>query len=245
MTDVIYCAQKIRIVVWFEMRLEEFMSIHRHLILIRIKDLHISVFIQCLHTFKQRIWCQFIIMICKRNIITRCNLNRSICIFRNLQWFLMRHYFNPLIRCCKWFKQTGDWWICPIWQTKLPVRICLLFDRLNQLSKIFFLCFIQWDHNGNLWLKIKFFSSLTFQFLRSRKMSDDPLLIWNFPGRCRSDLSCNFSDKSGTSLCFPVTDSFFCIFFDFFPDHHRLLQRNHMHRFCISGIKNNVNNFAF
>ena len=63
------------------MWLEELVSVHRHLIFIRIQNLRLRLLIQCFHTFIQRMCRQFIIMIGKYHKLTRCRLDRSIRIF--------------------------------------------------------------------------------------------------------------------------------------------------------------------
>ena len=108
MADIVYGTEKIRVVIWFEMRLEELMSIHRHLIFIRIQNTDPAVFIQSLDALKQCMWCQFIVMICKSDVIPRCDLDSCIGIPRDLKLLVMRNYFDTFIRCCKLLKESCD-----------------------------------------------------------------------------------------------------------------------------------------
>ena len=80
MTDIIYRTEQIWVIIWFKMRLEEFMPIHGHLIFIRIQNTDLSVFVQSLDTLKQCVRCKLIIMIRKSNIITCGDLDSRICI---------------------------------------------------------------------------------------------------------------------------------------------------------------------
>lgn len=73
MADIVYGTEKIRVIIWFEMRLEELMSVHRHLIFIGIQNTDPAVFIQSLDALKQCMRCQFIVMICKSDVIPRCD----------------------------------------------------------------------------------------------------------------------------------------------------------------------------
>ena len=87
MADIVYGTEKIRVIIWFEMRLEELMSIHRHLIFIGIQNTDPAVFIQSLDALKQCMRCQFIVMICKSDVIPRCDLDSCIGILRDLKLF--------------------------------------------------------------------------------------------------------------------------------------------------------------
>ena len=108
MADIVYGTEKIRVVIWFEMRLEELMSIHRHLIFIGIQNTDPAVFIQSLDALKQCMRCQFIVMICKSDVIPRCDLDSCIGILRDLKLLVMRNYFDTFIRCCKLLKESCD-----------------------------------------------------------------------------------------------------------------------------------------
>ena len=81
MADIIDRTQQIYVIIRFEMRLEELVSIHRHLIFIRIQHLCLRFLIQCFHTLIQRMCRQFVVVIGKYHKLTRCRLDRSIRIF--------------------------------------------------------------------------------------------------------------------------------------------------------------------
>ena len=152
-------------------------------------------------------------MICKSDKISGCSFYGTVCILRNLKCPVMCDHFNPCILRTKFFQNSGKRWICAtsIGKTQLPVWIGLLLHRLCQSPQILFRSFIKRNNNRNLRTVWQFCSSLFLKLCFSRKMTDDPFLIWNFS--CRSclyfgnDLPC----KCSASLGFPVMKTFFCI----------------------------------
>ena len=90
------------------MRVKQRTAVHIQLIFIRIQNTDPAVFIQGLDALKQCMRCQFIVMICKSDVIPRCDLDSCIGILRDLKLLVMRNYFDTFIRCCKLLKESCD-----------------------------------------------------------------------------------------------------------------------------------------
>ena len=63
MANIVYGTQQVQIEIRFEMGLEKLISIHSHLVLIRVEDFQLWILIVSLHTLKQRVGRQDIVMV--------------------------------------------------------------------------------------------------------------------------------------------------------------------------------------
>ena len=97
MANIIHAAKQIHVKIGFEMRLEELLSVHAHLIFIRIDHIHRRIFIQCRCKFKQRIGRDKVIMVHQHNIIALCHRKRPVCVAGNPLVLSKRHIADPLI----------------------------------------------------------------------------------------------------------------------------------------------------
>lgn len=88
---------KINIEVRFEMRLEEFVPVHGHLIFIGIQNLKFRILIQRFHTPEQSIRRQLIIMICKHDKISCCRFHGRIGILCDLKCLVVADHADPVI----------------------------------------------------------------------------------------------------------------------------------------------------
>ena len=246
MADIVYCAQKIRIVIRLKMRLEEFVSVHGHFIFVRVDHQRLRLLVKGFHTFKQSMRCQLIVMVCKCNKIPGRCFYGTVCILGDLQCTVMGDYFDPFIFRRNFFQNSCYRRIIPasVRKTQLPVGICLLLNGLHQSVQIFLRCFVQPYNNGYLRAVTEFRPSLLLQFCLARKMAGDPLLIWDLSCRNCADLGYHFSGKSCTALGFPVTDSFFCILINFFCKDIELAKRNNFYCFSVSCVEYYIETFT-
>ena len=111
--DVIDCTKKIRVIIRLKMRLKKFVPIHGHFIFVRIDHQCLRLLVESLHTFKQCMRCQLIVMVCKCNKIPGRCFYGTICILGDLQCTVVGDHFDPFIFGRNFFQDSCDRRIIP------------------------------------------------------------------------------------------------------------------------------------
>ena len=241
-TDVVYCTQKVDIEVRFEMRLEEFMTIHGHLIFVGIQNLDLRILIQCFHTLEQGVRCHLIIMICKYDKISGCRFHSRIGILCDLKCLFITDHTDSLIAFFQSGEIIGKRGVCPtsVGKTKLPVSVSLSLNRVHQLLEIFLRSLIKRDHNAELWIPGKFCFSFFRKFSLIRQVLHDPFGIIHrtiFPVHHFSE---NFSGEGCCPVKFHVAASFPEIYGSFLRKALLWLQMYQTKCPHIAGLKYNI-----
>ena len=164
MADIVHRTEKIGVVIRLEMRLEKFMAVHGHFVLVRIEKPDLSVLIYGLYTLVQRVRRQHVVMIGKGDKISRGRLHSGVCIFRDPQRRFISDHPDPLVGFFQRIQRLSERRIrsASIGKTELPVGISLCLNGFHKLVKVFLRRFIKGNHNRNLRLIFKFLMALFF-----------------------------------------------------------------------------------